>query len=297
MYPAPFNYHRPETLQEAITLLQKFGNDAKVIAGGQTLIPMMKMRMGDMTDLIDIGRLPNLNYIEKRGDTYYVGALVTHREAADSPLGDDIPLIRDCAGGIADKQVRHRGTIGGGLSVADPSGDWPTGLHALGAKVVCTGPNGTRTVPVEEFIVESYTTVLGDGELVTEVQIPVPQGKAGGAYIAFKRAAAAYPTSTAAIQLTMNGDTCEDIKIALGASGTKAVMSADAENALKGQPLTTENLKKAADIIVAAANPPVDARGSEDFKRAMLKKLIVETAERAQARARGENVKGGHKYA
>ena len=297
MYPAPFNYHRPETLQEAISLLHKFGNNAKVLAGGQTLLPMLKMRMGDMSDLIDIGRLPNLSSVERKGDTFHIGTLVTHREAADSELGDVIALIRDCAGGIADKQVRNRGTIGGGVSVADPSGDWPTGLHALNAKVVCTGPNGTRTVPIEEFIVESYTTALGDGELVTEVQIPVPPTNSGGAYIAFKRAAAAYPTCTAAVQLTMDGDTCTDIKIALGAAGTKAVTSAEAENMLKGQPLTTDNLKKAADVIVAAANPPVDARGSENFKRAMLKKLVVETAERAMVRARGEQVKGGHKYA
>ncbi len=297
MYPAPFNYHRPETLQEAIALLQKFGNDAKVLAGGQTLLPMLKMRMGDMSDLIDISRLPNLNYVEKRGDTFHVGALVTHAEAAASELGEEIALIRDCAGGIADKQVRSRGTIGGGLSVADPSGDWPTGLHALDTTVVCTGPNGTRSLPIAEFIVESYTTALGDGELVTEVQIKAPTANSGGAYTAFKRAAAAYPTSTVAVQLTLDGDKVAAIKIALGASGTKAVTSEEACKLLKGKPLSEESLVKAADIIVAGANPPPDARGSEEFKRAMLRKLVVETAQRAAARARGEAVKGGHIYA
>jgi carbon-monoxide dehydrogenase medium subunit len=296
MYPAPFNYHRPETIQEAVALLNKFGNDAKVIAGGQTLIPMMKMRMGDMSDLIDIGRLPNLDYIEKKGDTFHIGALATHGQIADSEVGDLIPLIRDCAGGIADIQVRNRGTIGGGLSVADPSGDWPAGLHVLDTTVVCTGPNGVRNVPIQDFIVESYTTALGDGELVTEVQIKIPQGNSGGAYIAFKRAAPAYPTATAAVQLSMSGDNCESIKIALGSAGTKAVMSQEAEDMLKGQPLTVENVKKAAEVIVAASNPPPDARGSEEFKRAMLRKLVVETTERALARSRGEQVKGGHKY-
>jgi carbon-monoxide dehydrogenase medium subunit len=298
MYPAAFNYHRPETVQQAIALLDKFGTDAKVIAGGQTLIPMMKMRMGDMAELIDIGRLSDLDYIRKEGDTFHIGALATHAEVAGSEVGDLIPLIRDCVGGIADKQVRNRGTIGGGLSVADPSGDWPTGLHVLDATVVCTGPNGSRNVPIKDFIVESYTTALADNELVTEVQIKIPRGgNAGGAYIAFKRAAPAYPTCTAAVQLSMNGETCEDIKIALGAAGTRAVMSSEAENMLKGQPLTTENLRKAAEVIVAASNPPPDARGSEKFKRAMLRKLVVETSERALARSRGEQVKGGHKYA
>jgi carbon-monoxide dehydrogenase medium subunit len=297
MYPAPFNFHRPETLQEAIALLQKFGNDAKVIAGGQTLIPMMKMRMGDMTDLIDIGRLPNLKHIEKRGDTYHVGALVTHSEAAASELGEAFPIIRDAAGGIADKQVRSRGTIGGGLSVADPSGDWPTSLHTLDVNVICTGPNGTRSVPIADFIVESYLTVLGDGELVTEVQIKETPANSAGAYVAFKRAAAAYPTVTAGVQLTMDGDNCADISISLGCAGTKAVTSQEANNMLIGKPLTTENLRKAAESIVDVSNPPPDARGSEDFKRAMLRKLIVEAAQRALARSKGEAVTGGHIYA
>lgn len=296
MYPAPFNYHRPETLQQAIALLQKFGNDAKVIAGGQTLIPMMKMRMGDMTDLIDIGRLPNLNTIEKRGDTYHIGALVTHSVAA-AELGDVFPIIRDAAGGIADKQVRSRGTIGGGLSVADPSGDWPTSLHTLDVNVVCTGPNGTRTVPVTEFIVESYLTVLGDGELVTEVQIKEPAANSRGAYVAFKRSAPAYPTVTAGVQLTMDGDTCSDVRISLGCAGSKAITSEDACNLLKGKEITEENLRKAADVIVDASAPPPDARGSEDFKRAMLRKLVVEAGTRALARCKGEDIKGGHIYA
>lgn len=297
MYPAPFNYHRPESLQEAIALLKKFGNDAKVLAGGQTLLSMLKMRMGDMTDLIDIGRLPNLSAIERRGDTFHIGALVTHAQAAASELGELIPLIRDCAGGIADIQVRNRGTIGGCLSVADPSIDWPVGLHALDTVVVCTGPQGTRSVAINDFIVDAYVTALGDAELVTEVQVKIPPANSGGAYIAFKRTAAAYPTATAAVQLTMDGDTCSDIRIALGAAGTKAVTSPEANQQLIGQVLTKENLKKAAAIVVAASNPPADARGSEEFKRAMLSKLVVDSAERALSRSRGETVKGGHIYA
>lgn len=297
MYPAPFQYHRPDSLQDAIALLTRFGDEAKVIAGGQTLLPMLKMRMGDMSHLIDIGRLPNLSHIEQRGDTVHIGALATHAEIASSEVANTIPLLKECGGGIADKQVRNNGTIGGGLSVADPSGDWPTGLRTLETTVVCTGPNGTRNVDLKDFIVDSYTTSLLDGELVTEVQIKVPPANSGGAYVAFKRAAPAYPTSTAAVQLTMNGETCQAIRMALGASGSTAVVSQEAENSLKGQPLTRENLEKAAAMIVEASNPPVDARGSEEFKRAMLRSLVVEAAERAVARARGEEVKGGHRYA
>lgn len=297
MYPAPFQYYRPETLQEALSLLSKLGDEAKVIAGGQTLLPMLKMRLGDTSYVIDIGRLPNLSTIEQRGDTVHIGALATHAEIANSEAAKLIPLLKDCGGGIADRQVRNKGTIGGGLSVADPSGDWPTGLRVLDAVVVCTGPSGSRNVAIKDFILDSYTTCLQDSELVTEVQIKVPPANSGGAYVAFKRAAPAYPTSTVAVQLTMNGDTCEAIRMALGASGSKAVVSEEAEAVLRGQPLTRENIQKAAEIIVAASNPPADARGSEAFKRAMLRSLVVESVERAQARAGGEQIKGEHRYA
>lgn len=297
MYPAPFRYHRPSSLQEAISLLAKLGDDAKVIAGGQTLLPMLKMRMGDMTDMIDIGRLPNLKYIEQRGDSVHIGALSTHAEIAASDIAKQVPLLKDCGGGIADKQVRSRGTIGGGLSVADPSGDWPAGLRALDTQVVCAGPKGTRTLPLSEFIVDSYTTILGDGEMVIEVVFKLPPKNSGGAYLAFKRAAAAYPTATAGVQLTMNGNTCEDIRLVLGSAGSTAITSPEAEAVLRGETLTPKNVDMAADIIVAASKPPADARGSEEFKRAMLHSLVVEAVARAVARSRGEAVKGGHRYA
>lgn len=297
MYPAPFRFHRPSTLQEAIGLLSRLGDDAKVIAGGQSLIPMLKLRMGDMTDMIDIGRLPDLSYIDLRGDTVHIGALATHAEVAAADIAGRIALLRDCGGGIADRQVRNRGTIGGGISVADPSGDWPTGLRVLNAEVVCTGPNGTRQLSLDDFIVDAYTTVLGAGELLTEVRFKLPPAGSGGAYVAFKRAAPAYPTASAAVQLVMDGERCADIRLALGSAGATSVTSAEAENLLRGQPLTAENLGAAADIIVAAAKPPADARGSEAFKRAMLRTLVVESAQRALARSRGEQIKGEHRYA
>ncbi|MEE8056496.1 MAG: xanthine dehydrogenase family protein subunit M [Pseudomonadales bacterium] len=297
MYPAPFRYHRPGSLQEAIGLLAKLGDDAKVIAGGQTLLPMLKMRMGDMTDMIDIGRLPNLNYIEQRGDCVHIGALTTHAEIAASDIAEQVPLLKDCGGGIADKQVRSLGTIGGALSVADPSGDWPAGLRALNAQVVCRGPKGTRTLSLHEFILGAYATALDDGELVTEVVFKLPPKNSGGAYLAFKRAAAAYPTATAGVQLTMRGDSCEDIRLVLGSAGSTAITSSEAEAVLRGETLTSENIAKAADIIVAASSPPVDARGSEEFKRAMLRSLVIDAVARAVARSRGEAVTGGHRYA
>jgi carbon-monoxide dehydrogenase medium subunit len=297
MYPAPFEYHRPTSLTETLELLSQYGDEAKVIAGGQTLIPMLKMRMGDSPNIVDIGRLEDLSYVRQEGNTVFIGALTNHATIAKSEVADRLPLLKDCAGGIADQQVRNRGTIGGGLSVADPSGDWPTALSVLNARVVCSSQNGQRTLAVRDFIIESYTTSLEVDELVTEIQIDLPEQPLGGAYVAFKRAAAAYPTSTAGVQLAVNNDVCASISIGLGCAGSKAIHCQRAEQFLTGKALTPTNLDNAAEMIVEQSTPPADARGSEAFKRAMLRKLVVEAIERALARTQGETVKGGHHYA
>lgn len=297
MYPAPFNYHRPQSLQDALHLLDQFDGEAIVLAGGQSLIPMMKLRVGEFPEVVDIGRLPELSYIEQRGDTLHIGALARHAQIAASDAAASYPLIRDIAGGIADKQVRTMGTVGGGLGIADASGCWPTGLRALDASAVCTGSQGSRTVKVDDLILGSYTTCLEPTEIISEVQIPIPQGVFGGAYVAFKRSAAAYPTVSCAIRLLLDGDNCSEARIVLGGAGSTSIRSAEAEAALQGQAVTEQSLQQAAEIVVAASEPPPDARGSEAFKRAMLKSLVVEAGQRALARARGEEIKGGHRYA
>lgn len=297
MYPAPFNYHRPENLQAAIGLLARFGDEASIMAGGQSLIPMLKMRIGDVAELVDIGHLPGLDHIEQRGDTLHIGALATHANVAASEVASVIPLLAECGGGISDRQVRNMGTIGGGVSVADPSGDWPTGLRTLDANLVLTGPAGSRTVSIRDFIVDAYTTCLDTAELVTEIQIALPPAGSSSAYVAFKRAAPAYPTASAGIALTMEGNTCTAVRIALGAAAPVTVVSDEAEALLRGKEINRELLESAAEVIVAASEPPPDARGSEAFKRAMLRKLVVEAAERAIARCKGEQVSGGHHYA
>jgi carbon-monoxide dehydrogenase medium subunit len=297
MYPAPFRYHRPGSLQAAIGLLSRFGNDARIMAGGQSVIPMMKLRVGEASELVDIGRLPDLSYVRLEGSTLRIGALTTHALIAASEEARQVPLVAEAAGGIADRQVRSMGTIGGGLSVADPSGCWPTSLRALDTTVQLTGPNGSRSVAIADFLLDSYITALASGELVTEIQVPVPGPGTGSAYVAFKRSAAAYPTVSCGIQVTLDGDVCSAASLSLGAAGPTAVVSAEACAALIGTQLTQEALANAAEIIVAAAEPPPDARGSEAFKRAMLKSLVVEAGTRALARSRGEQVSGGHRYA
>lgn len=297
MYPPPFNYYRPESLKDALGLLTRHGDDAAILSGGQSLIPMMKLRMGDTGTVIDIGRLPDLDHIEQRGNTVHIGALATHAEIAASDIARKFPIVADCAGGIADKQVRNMGTIGGGTAIADPSGDWPCCLTVLDATIVCTGPNGTRKVGIHDFILDSYTTALALDEIVTEIQFHAPAENSGSAYVAFKRAAASYPSTTAGVLLTMNGDKCEKASIALGAAGSKPVTSRDAEALLEGQVPGRDLLEKVAAAIVEVSAPPADARGSEDFKRAMLRSVLVDAAERAIARQKGQTVKGGHRYA
>ena len=297
MYPAPFNYHRPATLQEALQLLTRFEGEATLLSGGQSLVPMMKLRVGEFSEIVDIGRLPELSYIEQRGDTVHIGALARHAQVASSDVARNHPLLRDIAGGIADKQVRTMGTIGGGISIADPVGCWPCGLRTLRASVVCSGPNGTRTITVDDLILGSYATCLETDEIVTEIQFAVPQGSHGGAYVAFKRAAPAYPTVSAGVSLELDGDTCSRVRIVLGGAGTTTIVSDEADAVLTGKTITETLLKQAGDAIVAAAQPSPDARGSESFKRKMLRSLVVDAGQRALARAHGEQVKGGHRYA
>jgi carbon-monoxide dehydrogenase medium subunit len=297
MYPAPFEYHRPGSVADALQLLARSDGEAIVLAGGQSLIPMMKLRMGEFPQLVDIGRLSGLSHVEQRGNTLHIGALARHAQIAASDAAGQFPPLRDIAGGIADKQVRTMGTIGGGLAIADPSGCWPCGLRALRATVVCTSPRGERSVGIDDLILGSYTTVLETDEIITEIQIPIPDDTWGGAYVAFKRSASAYPTVAAGVLLELDGDNCTRARIVLGGAGSTTIQSDEAEAVLQGGPVDEAKLKEAAAIVVAASEPPPDARGSEAFKRAMLASLVVEAGQRALARAGGENIKGGHRYA
>ena len=297
MYPAPFNYHRATSLEDALRVLDSSGGDAILLAGGQSLIPMMKLRMGEFPQILDIGRLKNLSHIEQRGNTLHIGALARHAQIAASDAASQFPILRDVAGGIADKQVRTMGTIGGGISIADASGCWPCGLRTVAAKIVATSPTGSREIAMEDFILDSYTTSLAANEIVTEIQIPLPEATAGSAYVAFKRSASAYPTVAAGVLLSMDGGTCRQATVVLGGAGSTAIYSTAADTILSGQVINDDSLSRAADAVVSESSPPPDARGSEAFKRAMLKSLVIEAGQRALARANGEQIKEGHRYA
>jgi len=237
-----------------------------------------------------------MSYIKEAHDSLHFGPLTHHAEIETSAIAAKIPILHDCAAGIADVQVRNRGTIGGSLAEADPSGDWAVVLSTLATQVRCLGKNGERTVDLKDFIQDAYTTVLAHDELVSEVAVKIPTNGSGGAYLAFKRAAPVYPTASAAVQLSMDGDVCTDAAIALGCVGLTAIKARAAEDALRGQSISEKTLSAAAEAASAAADPQSDMRGSADYKRTLVGALVRRAIVIAIRRARGEHVEVSHIY-
>jgi len=278
-------------------MLAQLGEDAKLLAGGQSLIPLMKLRFANPGHLVDLSFTSGTSYIKRDNGALRFGALTRHAEIEASVVVAKIPILHDCAAGIADVQVRNRGTIGGSLAEADPSGDWATVLFTLSTEVRCLGTNGERTVSLTNFIKDAYTTALAHDELVSEVAVKIPPEGSGGAYLAFKRSAPVYPTASAAVQLTMEDDVCKDVAIALGCVGLIPVRAEEAERTLRGKALTEKTIAGAVDAARAAADPQSDMRGSADYKRALVGALVKRAIEIAFRRARGEQVEVSHIYA
>jgi len=278
-------------------MLSQIGDDSKLLAGGQSLIPLMKLRFANPGHLIDLNFIGGTSYINNDGGSLHFGAMTRHAEIEHSTVAAKIPIIHDCAAGIADVQVRNRGTIGGSLAEADPSGDWATVLLTQTTEVRCLGPKGERTVALDKFITDAYTTVLAHDELVSEVVVRLPPAGSGGAYLAFKRAAPVYPTASAAVHLTMDGDICKDAAITLGCVGLTAIRVHDGESALRGQKVTDKLIASVMDVARSAADPQPDMRGSADYKRSVVGALVKCAIEIALRRARGEKVEASHIYA
>jgi len=297
VYAYPFSYHRAKSLAEASELLRQLGDESRVLAGGQSLIPLMKMRLARPTALIDINFVPGLNDIQSHNGELRFGALARHTDIEMSDAAAGIPILHDCAAGIADVQVRNQGTIGGSVAEADPSGDWSATLLTLETSVVCAGPRGERSVKLEEFIKDAYTTVLAHDELVREIIVKKPPKNSGGAYLAFKRSAPVYATASAAVQVTLDGkDICKDIRIVLGCVGLTAIRAKQAEAELRGKKIDDKTMQRAADAVRSAAEPQGDMRGSADYKRTLVAALVKRAIGIAARRARGERVEAGHEY-
>ena len=278
-------------------MLSQLGDEAKVLAGGQSLIPLMKLRFANPQHLVDLNFVPNTSYIQDAGSVLRFGAMTRHAEIEDSAAVRSVPILHDCAAGIADVQVRNRGTIGGSIAEADPSGDWATVLLTQETQVWCIGPSGKRSIPLSDFIKDAYTTSLAQDELVEEIAVSKPPSGTGSAYLAFKRAAPVYPTASVAIQLTLQGDSCKDVAIALGCVGLTAVRASRAEQELRGQTINDRTIDRAADAVQTEGDPQGDMRGSAEYKRKLLGGLLKRAIGTAVRRARGEQVETSHIYA
>ena len=290
MIPPAFDYVAPTTLSEAISLLSQNG-DAKILAGGQSLIPMMRFRLAAPAILIDINRLTDLEYIREDGGWLKIGALT--REAmidGSSLIRERYPLLADTARVVADPLVRNMSTIGGNLAHADPANDHPATMLAYGAQVVATGPQGERVIPVSDFFLGPFESALSADEILTEIQIPVPEAKSGGAYIKLERKVGDYATAAVAVQIRLdeNGN-CAYAGMGLTNVGLTPIKATAAEEALKGQALNDSAIREAARLAAEAAEPESDHRGSAEYKRHLVKTLSVRALRKAAGRANGGN--------
>ncbi len=298
MYPAAFDYTVAESLDHAIDLLQRSGEGAKLLSGGQSLVPLLKLRLVQPAHVIDIGRLPGLSDVleDEAAGILRIGALATHAQmGVSSVVRDKLPLMTEAAGVIGDAQVRGWGTLGGALAEADPAGDWGPVVQALEGRVECTGPAGVRVVDAASFFVDAYTTVLADDEVITEVRVPLPPPGSAGAYLKMERRAGDFAVASVAVQLELDGaGSCTKAGVALGAAGLTPIKVLAAEETLAGQEVTPDVVDAAAGQVVEAANPLADVRGSSDYKRAVCGALFRKAVDIALRRHRGEDVRGGH---
>jgi carbon-monoxide dehydrogenase medium subunit len=296
MYPRSFEYFVPDSIEEAIRILSSCGEEAKVLAGGQSLIPLMKLRLASPRCLIDIGRLDGLAYVHEDGTGLRIGALTSHASVLESRLiHERYPLIADAVRVIGDIQVRNWGTIGGALAEADPAGDWGPAALALKARIRCVSPRGERILDAESFFVDAYTTRLGHDELVVEVIFPTPAAGECGAYVKLERRAGDFAVVSVGVRLVMDEETvCRDATIAVGAAGLTPIQALDAASFLTGKEIPQNIIQEAAQKVAAAAEPLEDIRGSPDYKRAALQSIFKQAVDIALRRSRGETIEAGH---
>ena len=293
MIPGSFDYHAPATLDEAIKLLGELGEDAKILAGGHSLIPMMKLRLAEPTNLIDINGLTDLNYIKEENGYLCIGAMTREVELEKSDLvAEKYPILKDTSEVIADPLVRNMATVGGNIAHGDPANDHPATMVALGAEVVIKGPGGIlggreRTITIDDFFKGPLMTALEQNEILTELRIPVNGGKSGAAYKKLERKVGDYAIAGAAAALQFDGDNCSSAGIALTNVGPTPIRATEAQNALIGTSVSSDDIDKAAELAAAASQPVGDHRGSEEYKRAVVKVLTARAVQTAKDRAEG----------
>jgi carbon-monoxide dehydrogenase medium subunit len=272
MYPARFEYYAPGSVEEALELLERYGDEAKVLAGGQSLIPFMKLRFASPSALVDINRIEGLDSIEEEGGGLTIGALVCHRdcERSDSLRGR-FGVLADAAPQISDPIVRNRGTVVGSLVHADPQGDWGSALLAAGARLEVVSSGGTRTIPLTELFQGPFTTSLQPNEIARAVQVPDPGAHAGGTYLKLERKIGDFATVGVAVHLSLDNGTVGRAGIALTGVGPSNLRAEAAEESLAGVELNDDTIQGAARLAAEAAQPRTDSRGSADYKRSVVR--------------------------
>jgi len=289
LYPPSFEYVRAGSISEAVSLLGQYGDDAKILSGGQSLIPMMKLRIARPAWLIDIGRVPGLSYIKEEGGYLKIGGLTRESDIEASELiRTKYPIIHDTACVIADPLVRNLATMGGNLAHGDPANDHPATMLALGAEVVATGPNGERTIPIADFFVSILTTALEHDEILTEIRVPIPPLRSGGAYLKLERKVGDFATAAVAAQVTLSEDgVCERAGIGLTNVGPVPLKATQAEEFLHGKKLDAASLDEAARLAAEVSEPSSDLRGPAEYKKGLVAELTRRALSRAAQRAGG----------
>ena len=288
MIPPSFEYVRPTTISEAIALLEQHGEDAKVLSGGQSLIPMMKLRLARPAWIVDINAIPGLGGIREEGGFLQIGGLVREADIETSELiRTRYPILHDTARVIADPLVRNLATAGGNLAHGDPANDHPATMLALRAEVVAAGPKGERSIAIDDFFVSIFTTALEPAEILTQIRIPIPPPGSGGAYFKLERKVGDFATAGVAAQLTVDANgTCRQVGIGLTNVGPTPIRARKAEEALRGKKLDEAAAGRAAQLAADESQPSSDLRGPEEYKRGLVKELTRRALVRALERAR-----------
>ena len=287
MIPAAFEYYAPGSIGEAVSLLARLGGESKLLAGGHSLLPMMKLRFAQPAHLIDLNRVADLRGIREERGELVIGAMTTEAELiASSFVRNKVPLLAEGAGSIADPQVRYRGTIGGDISHGDPGNDHPALMLALDASFVLTGPRGQRTLKSDGYFLGLYETQLAADEILTHIRIPIPAAGSGWSYQKLKRKTGDFATAAAAVLLQMKGGSVARVAIALTNAGPTALRARAAEAALTGKPLDEASLGEAARLAMSICNPTPDQRGDVAYKTAMCGEMTRRALQAAAARVR-----------
>lgn len=287
MIPPPFDYHSPTTVDEVLALLAQHGEDAKLLAGGQSLIPAMRFRLAQPATMIDINRLADLSYVREEDGHLAIGALTREFMLEDSALvRDKYPLLADTARVIADPLVRNLATVGGNIAHADPANDHPATMLAYGATVVARGPNGERTIAIDDFFTDLFENALAANEILTEIRIPSPGRHDGGAYVKLERKVGDYAISAVAVQLTLAGNEVSAARIGLTNVSPVPMRATDAEAALAGNAPSDDVIEAAGKAAAAQCDPSADLRGSVEYKRDLTRVLTKRAIKQAIERAR-----------